>query len=120
MAPKLASRQLAYAPPPVPSFLQKLHSQVNQSRGNINDKRGGSRRDDDDEGPSSEFDDLLGVGGASSKNAKRDRDDKGEGSEEEDEWDGAQVVVLKEGRHLSKEEAAGASKDQGGEFDSEG
>jgi hypothetical protein len=111
MAPKLASRQLAYAPPPVPSFLQKLHSQVNQSRGNINDKR--SRRgDDDDEAATSEFDDLLGIG-STSKSAKGGTDGKEEAlSEGEDEWDGAQVVVLKEGRHLSKEEA---SKDRRGE-----
>lgn len=113
MAPKLASRHLAYAPPPVPSFLQKLHSQVNQSRGNINDKRG-RRGDDDDEAAPSEFDDLLGIG-SSSKSAKREPNSKGGdlSDEEEDEWDGAQVVVLKEGRHLSKEEA---SKDRRGEL----
>jgi len=103
MPPKFTSRQLTYEAPPVPRFLQKLHSQVNSSRGNINDKRGGEA--------SSEFDDLLGVGPSGNRQSNSVGKQNGDNSEGEDEWDGAQVVVLKEGKHLSKEEVAHSSKD---------
>lgn len=97
MPPKFTSRQLAYEAPPVPSFLQKLHSQVNQSRGNINDKRSGGRQEE-----TSEFDSLLGIGPSTSNREGKSSRAK---EDEEDEFDGAQIVVLKEGKHLSKEEA---------------
>lgn len=102
MPPKFTSRQLAYEAPPVPSFLQKLHSQVNQNRGSINDKRAGNRQEE-----TSEFDSLLGIGSSSGKDTRPEE-------EEEDEFDGAQVVVLKEGKHLSKEEASKAGKSEKG------
>lgn len=107
MPPKFTSRQLAYDAPPVPSFLQKLHSQVNQGRGNINDKRSGSRREE-----TSEFDNLLGIGSSSSNKEGEESRAK---EEEEDEFDGAQIVVLKEGKHLSKEEASKIGKLEQGE-----
>lgn len=87
----------------MPSFLQKLHSQVNQRQGSINDKRRGDET-------TSEFDDLLGVASSSGPRTTEGGDDS------DDEWDGAQVVVLKEGKHLSKEEIA-ATKTPGSEFE---
>lgn len=116
-------RGLHYTAPAVPSFLQSLHSQVHgggSRRGDDGRRHAPSRRlnqdDADDLADSDELDGLLGVSSSrarfqdldpSDKNHARKGDEAGSGGEE-DEWDGAQVVVLKEGRHLSEQEVQAA------------
>lgn len=58
-----------------------------------------------------EEDDLNALIGSSKDNSAVSREGfleepKGEISDDEDEWDGAQVVVLKEGKHLTEDEIA--------------
>lgn len=112
MPPRFTGQQLAFDAGPVPSFLQKLHADVNSGRAKLEDKRGGGRRG----GEASEFDDLLGVGGSGngsgSGRGHGGADDVGADQEDEEEdWAGAQVVVLKDGKHLSAEEVQAAKDD---------
>lgn len=91
------AKNLTYQTQQVPSFLRALHSQVNGSR-NYKDQQNQSAGD--------ELDDLVGIG--SSSGSRTDRDREGEFGKEdiddEDEFEGAQIVVLKDGKHLSREE----------------
>lgn len=119
MPQKVRGAQLAFDAGPVPAFLQKLHADVNAGRAKLEDKRGGRAREEEG---ASEFDDLLGVGGsgrghererggarsgakfATTRDEDEDQEDDGE------DWAGAQVVVLKDGKHLSAEEAQSAQE----------
>lgn len=106
MPPKFTSRQLAFDAGPVPPFLQKLHAQVGQSRPQLGDKKAATRHNGGDNG-GDEFDSLLGHqshAGPSSPSrrevgsAPQDktlRGTQGGASDDEDDWAGAQVVVLK-------------------------
>ena len=90
-APKLSKQQarsLSYQAPETPSFLRALKAQV---AGSTNAKR--SRGND-------EFDELLAGGGGDRLDANDINDD----DDDDDDLAGAQIVVLKEGKHLTKEE----------------
>lgn len=78
MARKLTSKQLAFDEGPVPPFLQSLHAQVNRGRANLNDKRGNQ--------PPDEFESFF--------EGKPDKSKQTIESDDEDEWSGAQVVVM--------------------------
>lgn len=83
----------------VPSFLQNLHAQVHGSRHNAARAR---HHDEDDEDP------VMAFLGANSENqTKRPSSEaapRGDGYDSDNDLEHAQVVVLKEGKHLSKEE----------------
>lgn len=94
---------LQYTAPKVPSFLQKLHAQVNNSSGRSGAEAYGEALRPD------EGDDLAAlVGSSNSGGGGRDAEDvvasRDDDPEDEDEWQGAQVVVLKEGKHLTEDE----------------
>ncbi|KDN41983.1 hypothetical protein K437DRAFT_295473 [Tilletiaria anomala UBC 951] len=97
-----AARSLQFSGPPVPKFLQSLHSQVHGSQGSGSKaSRGGDELDEllslDPDRP------MIPVRPGGPEN------DQGEISG--DEWDGAQIVVLKDGRHLTADEVKQAAKD---------
>lgn len=106
---------LQYTAPKVPAFLQKLHAQVNGGRGSGS---GGGRNHQlgSDDAPlrEGEEDDLARLvagshrgGGEFVEDEGRSGDAGGNGDgDSDDEWAGAQVVVLKEGKHLTAEEIA--------------
>ncbi|PWN52441.1 hypothetical protein IE53DRAFT_367208 [Violaceomyces palustris] len=108
---KQQAKSLRYEAPHVPKFLQALKDQVNNSS-NYGSKGGsGGRRDEFDDffSPSENFDDGRDKdGGRASMRGKSDpsfvRGEEGEEEGEEDDLEGAQIVVLKEGRHLTREE----------------
>lgn len=83
------AKSLSYQTQAVPSFLKALHSQVNGPR---------NYKDQGEGGGGDELDDLVGCGSGGIR-----RGDSFQ--EEEDEFEGAQIVVLKDGKHLSREEA---------------
>lgn len=116
MAPK---QNLQYTAPKVPSFLQKLHAQVNSGHRGASSGGPSSFRNDPD--ANSEFgqalreeeqDDLAALvgggpssgGGAGEGQRHDDVEADSHPSDDEDDWQGAQVVVLKEGKHLTTEE----------------
>lgn len=95
----LASRSLEYRAPETPAFLKALQAQVSTSRYTSN-----SHRD--------ELDDLVT---SSSTSGRRKADQPGEeeeGLDSDDEINGAQVVVLKEGKHVSRDEAVRLKQQQ--------
>lgn len=126
MAPK---QNLQYTAPKVPSFLQKLHSQVNSGhRGSgSSSSSGGPSSFRNDPEANSEFgqalrseeeDDLAALVGGGKGGVRHDDvgkadhgpADSNSDSNDEDDWQGAQVVVLKEGKHLTTEEIERARK----------
>lgn len=115
-------RNLQYSAPEVPSFLQKLHAEVNGGRGGSGAFGGGgggpSRRrvneDGDDDGNDGFANLLTGGQDAGASRSKQADGQDGEGEGEADEWEGAQVVVLKEGRHLTEGELKAAQEEQRG------
>lgn len=91
-----------YSAPAVPKFLQSLHAQVNGGRGAAGPS---TSRDGEPE------DELS----AMFREASRGGHDEPEGDADDvsgDEWDGAQVVVLKDGKHLSREELEQAKQEK--------
>lgn len=92
----LASRSLEYRAPEVPNFLKALKAQVASSERYFS-SASSSRHTD-------ELDSLVTSTSASGKRKARD-DEEGDGLDSEDEMNGAQVVVLKDGKHLSHDEA---------------
>lgn len=87
----LASRSLEYRAPETPNFLKALKAQVASSdRYAPASRRGGA-----------ELDSFV----TSTSSGKRKAQDDEEGLDSEDEMNGAQVVVLKDGKHLSHQEA---------------
>ncbi|CAO1612933.1 unnamed protein product [Parajaminaea phylloscopi] len=119
-----ASRGLQYTAPTVPSFLQQLHSQVHGGRSDTNFRR---RQEDESvfDGVEEEDETAIAITGASDKRGisgrgvgtgKSTHAGAGEHAslddDAEDEWDGAQVVVLKQGKHLSHDEVASAKEAQ--------
>lgn len=113
-------RNLQYSAPEVPSFLQKLHAEVNGGRGGSGAFGGGgggpSRRrvdkDEDDDGNDGFANLLTGDQDAGARRSKQADSQDGEDEGEADEWEGAQVVVLKEGRHLTEGELKAAQEEQ--------
>jgi Domain of unknown function (DUF4604) len=105
------SRSLEFRGPPVPKFLQALHSQVHGSKGSKGGGGGKGRSADD-------LEDLLGITEAEEQNAalagRQARGDMGPDEDiSGDEWDGAQIVVLKGDRHMTEDEVRNAKQDQG-------
>lgn len=97
--PPRAERNISYNAPQVPAFLQKLHAQVNGNRS------GGSRGAGPRPGEGDELDEVLAREGIEYSDPADGGADAADDGEEIWEADGAQVVVLKEGRHLTAEEA---------------
>ncbi|GAC98185.1 indoleamine 2,3-dioxygenase [Pseudozyma hubeiensis SY62] len=94
----LSSRSLQYTAPSTPNFLKALKAQVATSE----------RYNTTTDRPRDELDSLVTSTSSSSssgKRRKRDDNQEDEGLDSEDEMNGAQVVVLKEGKHLSHDEA---------------
>ncbi|KAJ9474719.1 Indoleamine 2,3-dioxygenase [Pseudozyma hubeiensis] len=94
---RLNSRSLQYTAPSTPNFLKALKAQVATSE----------RYNTTTDRPRDELDSLVTATSSSSSNGKRRKldDDQDEGLDSEDEMNGAQVVVLKHGKHLSHNEA---------------
>lgn len=93
----LASRSLTYTAPPTPSFLRALQAQVSSN------PRSSTR-------PSDELDSLVTITTSSSRDGKRKLIDNEEELDSDDEINGAQVVVLKDGKHLTHEQALEARR----------
>lgn len=91
----LASRSLEYQAPETPNFLKALKAQVASS-----DRYSSSKSR-----PSDELDSFVTSTTSSSGKRKARDEDEDEDLDSEDEMRGAQVVVLKNGKHLSHEEA---------------
>ncbi|ETS64587.1 hypothetical protein PaG_01055 [Moesziomyces aphidis] len=94
----LASRSLEYRAPEVPSFLKALKAQVSES-----DRYSRKR-------PNDELDSLVSSASSASKRKACDEDETGD-LDSDDELRGAQVVVLKDGKHLSQQQALEAKAD---------
>ncbi|SAM83928.1 uncharacterized protein UBRO_06237 [Ustilago bromivora] len=96
----LASRSLEYQAPETPNFLKALKAQVASS-----DRYSTSTKQQ----PSDKLDSfVISTSSAAVKRKAREEDedeDEDEGLDSEDEMRGAQVVVLKDGKHLSHDEA---------------
>ncbi|SPO27958.1 uncharacterized protein UTRI_05101 [Ustilago trichophora] len=93
----LASRSLEYRAPEVPSFLKALKAQVASSdrySSSSSSKRGGD-----------ELDSFVTSTSSGKRKAHDDEDGEDVGLDSDDEMNGAQVVVLKDGKHLSHSEA---------------
>ncbi|TKY89080.1 hypothetical protein EX895_001611 [Sporisorium graminicola] len=95
----LASRSLEYRAPDTPKFLKALQAQVSSS------SRYGSASHRD------ELDSLV-ASSSSSAGKGRPQDGDGDGIDSDDEIHGAQVVVLKEGKHISHDEAVRLKQQQ--------
>ncbi|SOV05758.1 uncharacterized protein UDID_06237 [Ustilago sp. UG-2017a] len=94
----LASRSLEYQAPETPNFLKALKAQVASS-----DRYSTSTK----QRPSDELDSFVisTCSAAVKRKAREEDEDEDEGLDSEDEMRGAQVVVLKDGKHLSHDEA---------------
>lgn len=88
------AKNLQYTPQ-LPSFLQQLHAEVHGSRAS----RTPQHEEGDEADPVLAF--LGETGGAAPKHEPAPR---GDGYDSDDDLAHAQVVVLKEGKHLSKDE----------------
>lgn len=92
----LASRSLEYRAPEVPNFLKTLKAQVASSdRYARPTSTGGDQLDS--------F--VSSTSSAGKRKARDDEQDQDHDLDSEDEMNGAQVVVLKDGKHLSHDEA---------------
>ena len=97
------ARSLQFDAPPIPKFLQALHSQVHGA------SRSSNGDEDDEAYPGDEISGLLGASSGRGRGAKADvHEDAGDHSGEE--WDGAQIVVLKDGKHITETEAKQAAQ----------
>ncbi|KAJ1020424.1 hypothetical protein NDA13_005742 [Ustilago tritici] len=92
----LASRSLEYQTPETPNFLKALKAQVASS-----DRYSTSTK----QRPSDELDSFVISTSSAAVKRKAREEDEDEGLDSEDEMRGAQVVVLKDGKHLSHDEA---------------
>lgn len=103
----LASRSLEYHAPPVPSFLRALQAQVSASDRYSSSGSAVSKTHSD------QLDSLVSATSSSDSNPRSTKrkigsDDQQQQCEEldsDDEMNGAQVVVLKHGKHLSHDQA---------------
>ncbi|SPO28851.1 uncharacterized protein UTRI_05101_B [Ustilago trichophora] len=95
----LASRSLEYRAPEVPSFLKALKAQVACSERYSSSSSSSSQRGGD------ELESFVKLTSSGKRKALDDEDDQDAGLDSEDEMNGAQVVVLKDGKHLSHTEA---------------
>lgn len=86
------ARNLSYVKPSAPNFLKALHAQVNGNRGPAG-------ADDDEDGYEQRDPNRPAI-----PTRPRELEEQQDGEEQIDELEGAQVVVLKEGRHLTAEE----------------
>ncbi|PWZ01173.1 hypothetical protein BCV70DRAFT_205756 [Testicularia cyperi] len=99
------SRSLEYTAPETPNFLRALKAQVASS------PRYSQASSSAKNGRKDELDSLLSSGsGAQSESQRSDNLDTGLDSD--DEWHGAQIVVLKEGKHLTPQQIQEAKLDQ--------
>ncbi|KAJ1576289.1 hypothetical protein NDA14_007387 [Ustilago hordei] len=92
----LASRSLEYQAPETPNFLKALKAQVASS-----DRYSTSTK----QRPSDQLDSFVISTSSAAVKRKAREEEEDEGLDSEDEMRGAQVVVLKDGKHLSHDEA---------------
>ncbi|KAJ1019040.1 hypothetical protein NDA18_006191 [Ustilago nuda] len=92
----LASRSLEYQAPETPNFLKALKAQVASS-----DRYSTSTK----QRPSDQLDSFVISTSSAAVKRKAREEEEDDGLDSEDEMRGAQVVVLKDGKHLSHDEA---------------